>query len=357
MKEIKGLTIERRHDLRCAIERGYLDTYEENPRAWKHTFIGAFLWKWPKRTKTVAILTDMLGHQPTWEDFTDDNVADIPDEMRATGINGNSVRTMCSELKAVLNANKRHIASEDYMNLLSTKGEASQHVYLTDKEIMRFLHFKPNTDAEQYVYRNFAIELLTGARLCDAVKLTTHNCDRQTNTLSYVPDKTSGIVVTLPVDEKRELRKFLAMRTKNSLHLSNYNILVRNICKELKINTVCTVFQDGKNVTKEKWELISSHTARRSFATNLFLEGFQLEDIAMMMGHGKNIETTKRYICAERKITPRIKAYFLPDDCVQTSEEYCKAYNQAIEDTLEAMQVMGIQSTELMYIAIKGLMK
>jgi hypothetical protein len=35
-----------------------------------------------------------------------------------------------------------------------------------------------------------------------------------------------------------------------------------------------------------------------------------LEDIAMMMGHGKNIETTKRYICAERALNPNVMSYF-----------------------------------------------
>ena len=63
-------------------------------------------------------------------------------------------------------------------------------------------------------------------------------------------------------------------------------------------------------MTAEKWELVSSHTARRSFATNLYISGVALEDIAMMMGHGKNIETTKRYICAERALNPNVMSYF-----------------------------------------------
>ena len=28
------------------------------------------------------------------------------------------------------------------------------------------------------------------------------------------------------------------------------------------------------------------------------------------MGHGKNIETTKRYICADRQISSNVLAYF-----------------------------------------------
>lgn len=35
----------------------------------------------------------------------------------------------------------------------------------------------------------------------------------------------------------------------------------------------------------ELWECISSHTARRSFATNLYNEGFPILDIMAITGH------------------------------------------------------------------------
>lgn len=314
MKDIRGLSVEQRHLFRCAIERGYFDTWEDNPRSWKHTFVGAFLWKWPKRTKTLAIMETMLGHTPTWEDFDDDTIRDVVDEMESTGLSSSSIRTMCAELKSVLNENARRISASDFSKTLSVKGEASQHIYLNAEEVEKFLHYKPMTDAERYTHRNFCIELLTGARLCDAVKLTTRNCDINTGTLSYVPAKTPGVVVTVPVDEKRGLRKFLSVRSENDVCLSTYNEIARDICRRIGINEMRTVQKAGKQVSSEKWELVSSHTARRSFATNLYLAGVSLEDVAMMMGHGKNIDTTKRYICAERTISPSVMAYFRNED-------------------------------------------
>ena len=51
---------------------------------------------------------------------------------------------------------------------------------------------------------------------------------------------------------------------------------------------------------------ISSHTGRRSFATNLSKKGVPLEQIAVMMGHtsnGKpNIQMTMRYIVGKTEI-------------------------------------------------------
>ena len=38
-------------------------------------------------------------------------------------------------------------------------------------------------------------------------------------------------------------------------------------------------------ITHQKYELLSSHTARRSFATNLFRDGFPSESIRKITGH------------------------------------------------------------------------
>ena len=35
----------------------------------------------------------------------------------------------------------------------------------------------------------------------------------------------------------------------------------------------------------EKWELISSHTCRRSFCTNMYLSGFPAEELMRISGH------------------------------------------------------------------------
>jgi site-specific recombinase XerD len=58
--------------------------------------------------------------------------------------------------------------------------------------------------------------------------------------------------------------------------------------------------------TKQTWELVSSHTARRSFATNLFLSGFPTLSIMQITGH-KTEKAFMRYI----KVTPEQHAKLL----------------------------------------------
>lgn len=315
MIKIEGLSYENEKRLNHAIERGYLDDFKD-VRTWKHTFIGSFLWKYPGRVKVMDTFSNMLGMTPTWEDITDDNLRDLVDELGETGLAVSSIRTICSELKSVLNSNSSKVPTNTFARILSIRNTVSQAVYLTKDEMERFLAYSPKTECERFVHRNFSVGMLTGARLVDAIRLSVNNCDIDTNMLSYVPKKTPGIVVTLPVDERRGLRMILATRTRKPCSLDFYNDIVRSICRELHIETECSVQKAGKQVTAPKWELVSSHTARRTFATNLYLAGVSLEDIAMMMGHGKNIDTTKRYICAERVVSPKVIEYFQDEGMV-----------------------------------------
>ncbi|UKK52706.1 tyrosine-type recombinase/integrase [Prevotella sp. E2-28] len=309
LDDLVSLSWEQKKKYRAAIAYGYFDDYEVNPRTWKHSLVGALLWRYPNRAATLNRLRDIVGHNPQWEDMTDDVIRDFVDETSEV-MAMSSAKTICAELKAVLNENRRKVPSDDFMKLLSLKNEASQAVYLTREEIMRVINYKPANDVERFVRRNFLVEFMTGARRCDAERLTINHCDIDTGTLSYVPQKTPGIVVTVPVDERLNLRELLADKYYRDCCDDVFNTIIRRICKACQIDTICTIKRRGVNVTAPKYELVSSHTARRSFATNLYLAGVSLEDIAMLMGHGKNIETTKRYICAERPISKNIMAYF-----------------------------------------------
>lgn len=307
--DLISLSWEQKKTFRAAIGQGYFDDYERDTRAWKHSLVGSLLRLYPSRCATLNILKDILGHVPTWSDLDNDTLRDFVDAALETRT-ASSVRTMCAELKSVLNKNKRKFDADDYIEILSVKGEASQAVYLTHEEIQRIIDYTPVGRSEQLVRRNFIVECLTGARRCDAERLTINNCDIDTGTLSYVPKKTPGTIVTVPVDEKRGLRYFLADVYGHSCDRKTFNETLRHICMNCYIDTMTTLKRRGKEVTAPKYEFVSSHTGRRSFATNLYLAGVSIEDIAQLMGHGKNIETTKRYICAERQMSSNIMAYF-----------------------------------------------
>jgi site-specific recombinase XerD len=89
------------------------------------------------------------------------------------------------------------------------------------------------------------------------------------------------------------------------------NLLLKEIGKlmpSLQVIEHSTITKGGMKIeeNKKKWEHLESHTARRSFATNEFLEGTDPIVIMAITNHTK-IEALKRYI----KIKARDKAIIL----------------------------------------------
>ena len=59
-------------------------------------------------------------------------------------------------------------------------------------------------------------------------------------------------------------------------------------------------YKGNKSIYKPRYELVSSHTGRRTFATLLAEKGISLEDIASATGH-KNISTLQGYVKMNQK--------------------------------------------------------
>lgn len=75
----------------------------------------------------------------------------------------------------------------------------------------------------------------------------------------------------------------------NNISNQKFNDYIKEVCQIAEINA--TVFKSitrgGRKETTsyEKWQIVSSHTARRSFATNLYLSGFPAISIMKITGH------------------------------------------------------------------------
>ena len=68
--------------------------------------------------------------------------------------------------------------------------------------------------------------------------------------------------------------------------INTYNKVLRRLCKEAGLNQMFLIESfDGGEQWLPKYELISSHTARRSIATNLYLKNVPLKFIMAITGH------------------------------------------------------------------------
>lgn len=209
-----------------------------------------------------------------------------------------TIRSYITKIKTVMLAASREGYLVDFsINEFRLKKEESTAVYLTSAEIERInsLSIKPDNSA---IRDRFLIGCCTGLRFSDYSKLTISSISN--GSISVRTQKT-GARVIIPVHWivedvlKRNNGIFPPLLTSQQ----NFNKRIKLICRKAKITEAVTVeIKRGNKIEKhkkKKYELIGSHTARRSFATNMYLLGVQTAKIMLFTGHTTE-ESFFRYI-------------------------------------------------------------
>lgn len=175
-------------------------------------------------------------------------------------------------------------------------------VFLSMNEITRIYYYKfENQDrrkAKERIRDLFVVGCLTALRYSDYSTLTADNLQS-----GYIVKRTkkTNVDVKVPAhDYIKEIFEKYNGQIPNGLCIQYFNKYLKLIMQEIGLNDKITFSytQGGKlkTVTREKWELISSHTARRSAATNLYLTGrMKTLEIMRLTGH-RSEQNFFRYI-------------------------------------------------------------
>lgn len=175
--------------------------------------------------------------------------------------------------------------------------EEADTIFLNESELQEILKLK--LDERLGNARDlFLIGCYTGLRFSDFSVLKARNIHDGFIRIKQV--KTSE-AVTIPVHPI--VKKILAKRKgEPPKYISNadLNKFIKEVCQQctkLKVTQDKTTTRGGTKVTVNyaKWELVSTHTARRSFATNEFLAGTPTLTIMAITGH-KSEKAFLRYI-------------------------------------------------------------
>ena len=177
-------------------------------------------------------------------------------------------------------------------------------VYLDMTEITRIFYFKGITRFNEEVKDLFIVGCLTGLRYSDYSKLTEANFINH-NTQIRIKTRKTGAVIQLPVHPfVRDIFEKYGNQMPKSRHIGYFNKAVKGICKTIGIDTPVnyerTVGTKIVRKTIPKWQQISSHTARRSFATNAFLSGIPPYRIMLITGH-KSEKSFFKYVRITRE--------------------------------------------------------
>ena len=183
--------------------------------------------------------------------------------------------------------------------------ETKKHIYLDEEEILKLYNLELSGEFEM-ARDLFVIGCRTGLRVSDyrrcvdgAVENTGLICVDNT-------DKTGEpVYVPLHWQVKEMLNKYSGMpKLIGEVLINRY---MKKIGEMAKIDNLVTDTRRGRNRPKdasefcEKYKLITTHTARRSCATNMYLAGFDLYFIQGVLGHTK-ITTTINYLGITRKV-------------------------------------------------------
>lgn len=235
-------------------------------------------------------------------DFYDAFIEYFFDEKR---IAPNTVNGIIAILKSIMNEarKKKHHINLDYQDFVKPSNEVTR-VYLNDEEILKIWNTEVNNSLQK-VKEIFVFACLTGLRYSDFSDVKPHNITEKNNVyfLKVRTKKTKQpvIVPIKPLAVEILKKHDYIMPSISNQKLNEY---VKELCKQSEINDEISkaVYKgsDFENKIFKKYELISSHTGRRSFCTNAFLAGVPTLSIMMMSGHTTE-KSFMKYICVTKE--------------------------------------------------------
>ena len=185
----------------------------------------------------------------------------------------------------------------DKFKLFKAKREVTNQVVLSKSEVLKLYHFDftKNTKLEK-VRDVFVFGCLTGMRYSDFKRVQRENIENGTITLREIKDKSKTLKIPLVALSRAILEKYnYKLPIISDQKFRNY---IKEACKIVGFtDPVVKSSRIGNNVTNEtfkKYERVSTHTARRSFITNMINAGVPNKVIMGITGH-KSIVTFQNY--------------------------------------------------------------
>lgn len=199
--------------------------------------------------------------------------------------------------------------------------EKSFSIYMNESELKEIYNINLTDHKKLDVVRDlFLIGCYTGLRYSDYTNIKPENIDIKNNLLKIVTKKTdTPIAIPLHTVVNSILKKYNYVLPKSisnqktneylkelGIREKEWEKAKKTKCLHVTVTKVITKGGMETHTNKKKYELLSTHTARRSFATNLYLSGFPSISIMKITGH-----TTEKSFMKYIKITPTENAKLL----------------------------------------------
>ena len=219
----------------------------------------------------------------------------------------NYLSAIASKFKAFMKWSQRrkYHNNDEYKEFSAPEKEISI-VHLTWDELQHLLYYPFESEKYQKARDFFCFGCLTGQRYIDLAHLTKENLVADVVKLTQQKTNKEVIIpmykgVQTIIDRYPDLGRLLPKFSNQKL-----NDYIKEACEIAEINAITEFKTFKKNTTikdyKPKHELISSHTARKTFICLAYEKGMDIEMIKAITGITRE-KTLKRYlhISAEKK--------------------------------------------------------
>ena len=180
------------------------------------------------------------------------------------------------------------------------KDSTNDHIIaLTENEFRLLLDYEPLTPKLKKVKSLFLLQIYLGVRVSDLLNIKPANIDFDNNLMHIHQIKTNEYL-TIPIHNLiKEILEQFPDRTIPKISSQRYNDYIKELCRNAGIDQPILLHKlYGKKKIEEvkpKWQLISSHTARRTFITLSLKRGILPEYVMKVSGH-KSRRSFEKYI-------------------------------------------------------------
>lgn len=230
------------------------------------------------------------------------------DTIKPDGEKGLAINTVGKQLKNLKiflrDCTRKNITEPIDTSDFKVYQEEVENIYLTEEEIdaIHKLNLSDEKDFER-VKDLFVLGCYTGLRYSDLTNIKPANIKGEF--IHIRQGKTMNNVI-IPLNKKaKQIIKRYNGGIPEGIHMNLFNKLIKVIAKKAGISDEIIVTQKrgGERIDKtfKKYELIASHTCRRSFCTNEYLKGTPTIFIMKISGH-KTERNFLKYIKVDEQV-------------------------------------------------------
>ncbi|PCJ63776.1 MAG: hypothetical protein COA58_15655 [Bacteroidetes bacterium] len=251
-----------------------------------------------------------------YQDISLDWYYEFKDFLNSKSYATNYQGKIIKDIKTILNLalEKGYSTNRVHKNSKFKKDQVKTfHTYLNEFEIEQLYQFDFSENKRLEKVRDlFVLACRTGLRISDFKRIKKDHI-----IISNIHVQKDGQNIEI----EREFLRILTQKTKTEVDIplhsnveeillkydykvpfistQNFNTYVKEVCKEAGLTEVLiytkTQGSETKRIERPKYGLCSSHTGRRSFATNHYMQGFPILSIMAITGHSK-VKDFKNYI-------------------------------------------------------------